>query len=788
MFGSKSNADSAIHRITVLAVFPLAVALIGVLLYAFIPAPAPRRAMPVATEFDVEIRPDEPRRENRITTVSFEREVSEDEAETSSPTADSGAADNDEDAENADSGTSADEPERLSISLQQVDNLIREGNYPLATELLAEFAPQVSGLLKVRIQLRRGLCAELEGHWQTALVHYRSLTDSHSQTAISDAAAVATARVLIERGRRDVATAMLMRLLLSREQSMRKELLGDVVHTLASGLAPVTRQHSLLNEDEWLTARHTSTPEGLLKSWGMLDAGKRLPLHQDVLNVRQLTDDPSGVLVSLESESATVASVLQRVTQQIKWRLDVPESLIVTLQSRTMMFDCSELPLDVVLDAMLKSNSLTWSFQDQTISVLREDHPQANDGLTSEHGMGKNAKPDVLQAQLMSAERFQQLAINLAPEHSAAAVSYLLLGATVAKKGEVNRSIQLLRTAADTFPRSSAIGAMHLCLGKALLISGDRENALKHFYKTVDRVSGIETDTVAYLYIGRMLIENDTARDAVSPLMRALSLSEETIFEAPAALLLAAAYLQNGNAAAANSVLLNHRLVFEAGEDDPEVLSVRTRQLATQAALISSLSRFWGSNGTQRIREGRALLSSLTTTNADEWFGGHGAYLAGVAFAAVGLDSQRNAVFTKSLMGDHQFPLQAKMTAMLSGDLNYEKSLSASVAVEKKTPGIAATVPGTIPKDRSAIDRTLLLKNEAAFRYGRHDEVLAACQIFLKDRTNVDSDIRKPMLRLMGLVYQIQGQHQLAIRCLAGIAPTDDNTAERSATTKDSQL
>lgn len=790
MFGPKSTMNEAIRRITAIAAIPLAAVLSGVMLYAVLSlrsAPSPKQAAPMIVQDDAAHTAKRP---SNITLVTFQQETSDHE-QTSS-----GSGDHKElqpqtnestPAAIAGPGQPAVAREALSISLGQVDNLIREGNYPLASELLGEFESQVSGLLKVRIQLRRGLCAELQGKWQAALEHYRALADSHGQTAISDAAAIATARVLIERGRRDVGTTMLMRLLLGRERSMRKELRGDVVHTLAYGLAVSTRQYSWLQEDEWLSARHTPTPEALLKSWALLDAGERLPLHRDVLKIRQLTSDPSGILVSLESESSTLSSVLKNITTEVSWRLNAPETLTQTLQSRTMVFDCAELPLDVILDAVLKPNGMDWTFQDSTLNILRNENLQANDGLSSDSSTPEKTEASVLRDQLLAAERFQQLAINLSPDHPAAAVSYLLLGATVARKGEIDRAVQLLKTAADTFPRSPALGVLNVSLGKALLIQGDRELALKHFYKTVDRVSGIEIDTIAYLYIGRILIENDTARDAVAPLMRALSLSEETVFEAQSALLLSAAYLLKGNASAANTVLLNHRLAFEVDDTQSPAVQLRTRQLAKQGALISSLARFWGSNGTQRIREGRGLLSSLTTTNTDEWFGGHGAYLAGVAFAAVGLDSERNAVFRKCLMGSSRFPLQNRMTALLSGDLNYKDALSDSETAMSKAPAPATQSESPIPRDNSATHRTLLLRNEAAFRDGRYDEVMETCQTFLKDHANVESEIRKPMLRLMGLVYQMQGQHELAIRCLAGIAPMD-NSAELSATNKDPQL
>lgn len=801
MFGNKNTVNHAVWRITMLAAVSSCAVICCLLLYAVIPRDSEGNSSSVAHELPVEglqkatLKPllSPPKRDSLISTISFEQSAAETERDRPGQGATADPWEQSAEAFNADFQSVQQEIRpKLSINLRHVDDLIRQGNYGFASELLEEFEGQASGLVKVQIRLRRGLCAELEGDPGAALSHYRSLADTYQLTAIADAAAVATARVLIERGRRDIGTAMLMRLLLGRESSMRKELRGDVVHTLASGLVPAVRRGSPLSDSEWPSAKYTSTPEQLLSRWSMLDAGKRLPLRQGVLNLRQLTSDPEGILISLESQSSGVFAVLERIAGELKWSLNLEDSVRKTLNERTMMLDCEELPLDVAFDALLKPNGFGWSYENNSLTVQRNLRLQSNDDRSLQLGDVEEDHEARVASQLMVAGRFQQLAVNLAPEHPAAASSYVLLGATTAKHGDFDRAVRLLQTAADTFPRSPAIGTINLCLGKAELIRGQREDALKHFYRTVDRVSGLETDTIAYIYIGRILLENDTPRDAISPLMRGLSMSEETEYEAPAALLLSSAYLLNGNAAGANAVLLKHRLAFEYNAEQSPVVQSEIRKMSRQAALISSLARFWGTNGTQRIREGRALLSALTNVRAEECFGGHSAYLVGVAFAAVGLDSERDAVFHKSMAGSDRFPLQEKMGSLLTGQLQTENSLqrSESSAVETEARDISAAENLTAVPQRGSTDRAVLVNAEANFRNGQHAEVLKSCQQFLQDasRSNASPEIRKSMLRLMGLVYQTQGKHQLAIRCLAGLPPTAENQADSSTDSKGTKL
>ena len=682
----------------------------------------------------------------------------------------------------------------VPISLARVDTLILAGNYPFAAQLLEEFEGLSSGLVTTQIRFRRGLCAELLGDPQRALIHYRSLAETHHSTVISDAATLASARTLIERGHRDVGNAMLLRLLLNRERSMRRDLRGDVVHTLAAGLLPVAERDSLLQESQWLTVVRNPTPEELLGSWSKLGPDGSPPKKRDTLNVRRLTSSPPGILVTMQFSALDITQILSKLASELNWSFTADGVASRMVHNRTLAVDFEELPLDVVLDALLIPHGVRWKYDRQQLSIDAAPIRNPDVIATGEGQSVSEVQPNRASEQdrFRVADRFLQLAVNVAPEHPSAPLSYVLLGTTAAKMGDVETAITFFNMSIDLFPRSPSVGVATFNLGKACLNQGQRREALKHFFRTIDNVAGLETDAVAYLYIGRILLENDTPRDAISPLMHGLSVVEGTEYEAPAALLLSAAYLLNGNAIAANSVLLEHRPAFEARAKHSRTAEVRVRQMAQQAAFLSSLARFWGTQGTQRIREGRALLAALTHVKVDTMFGRHSAFLVGVAFAAVGLSSEQDAIFRQSLAEPHGFPLQQRMRSLLTGQIAVEDSLQPEISTERVASEAAA--PGETAPARAQptpTERTALSRAEAAYRDGKYDEVLQSCHKLLRISQATDTattndpmpeqtrQFRKTTLRLMGLVYQTKGQHEQAVRCFAGIPPMLPNDHEK---------
>lgn len=694
--------------------------------------------------------------------------------------------------------------DRIPIDLAQIDALILKGNYGFAAELLQEFDARTSGVLKGHIRLRQGLCAELLGNPSLALKFYRSLLKTHASSAISDTATVACARNLLELGHHDVVTPMLMGLLLARERVLEKETLGDVTHLLALSMSVANGPHTLLDDNQWMIPVRHPGPEEILQRWKLTEGGRPELNAADEILVRRLTSSPQGVLVTAVNSRLSVERVLARLCKELEWTLVLDDAARRAFVLRVAAIDCEEVPLDVILDCLLQPHGFRWSYLNSRLSVstvaqTRQESAPATvdsepdtvtDNVSVETGATvpsltpNTATTEVAESsererqRLEIAERFQQLAVSLAPEHPRAPGTYLMLGATAAARDELERAISYFKTTLELFPRSSAVGAATFNLGKALLAQGRRDDALAQFYRTVDGASGLGADAVGYLYIGRILLENDTAHDAISPLMRGLSLAEETAYEGPATVLLSAAYLMSGNAEAANQVLVDHRTAFAAASNASAEAAAAKRKISNHAAFLSSLARFWGSQGRQRIREGHALLSSLTNVRAEDMFGQHSGFLIGVAFGAVGLHAEQAAVFRRSLAAPHAFPLQNRIRLLLSGRVGSSDSLDPEVTQETQNmTAAAASDTGRWLADRQA----KLAQAEAAVREGQHAKALSHCRELLltraqgvdeeSDEMQQEQQIRRTALRIAGLVFQDQGLHQEAVRCFTGTLP-----------------
>lgn len=778
MTGQKYSQTDSIGRITRVAVIVLVVSVSAVTMVAFVNPSTHSSAATASNELTRIVRLMAPEDDSGVVNVAFQQIDAPPEDN------DSGTQSSQEyvtppgrlAAENV-SGEFPSTVQLRTISLSQIDAVITHGNYSFAADLLNDFEPHASGLLKSKIRLRQGLCAELLGDAKTAFSHYRALARSIHSGAAADAATIAAARVLLDRGQGDAGNAMLLTLLLSRERSMHDDLVGDVVHLLARGLAVPAAEDYQLDDQSWLNAEHAQRPEELLQRWTLLTPDETTPFPHEGLRIRRLNDSPEGVLISLQFRSLTAADLLRRIFAELDWSVEGLETASRILYQRAVELNCDELPLDVVLDALLTPSELTWSFVDGVVRIEMRQKTVPERSADQESQLSEGADESLSRSQLKTALRFQRLAVNLAPDHPRSAVSYVLQGTTAARLGEIEQAVGLLQSTVELFPRSPARGVATFNLGKAALIQGDRQNALKYFYATVDNASGVEADTLAYLYIGRILLENDVPEHAIGPLMRGLALAEETKYEAAAALLLAEAWLLKGNANGANTVLLDHRAAFELNENTAQVSSARKRNQKQRAALISNLARFWGSTGSQRIREGRAVLTALTNPGSHIEFGGQSVYLTGVAFAAVGLDSERDAVFQKCLSGKQKYPLQQRMIALLEGNQTIEESVASGGRNHGDSPS-ADSASGSSPVESDGHkSRSVLIQAEAAYRNGNYEAVLTSCHTFLQatSETQQEREFRRPILRLMGLAYQAQGRHADAVRCFAGISTAADS-------------
>jgi len=632
------------------------------------------------------------------------------------------------------------------LRLQDLDRLIQDGSYEFAAEMINGGAVTTTELNRSQILFRQGLAEELAGGRRRALEAYHSLATAAQESPLADVGLLSAARVLINDGQLNMGIHLLMRLLISREESMHDEVRSHILHTLALGLVPVDDNHSLLDPLGWSLPLRAVTPEEMLQLCSVVDDGPEPPQLKSSFRVENITNTAGGIFVSARSQRCSVLQLLQATTHRAPCSLSVSEADRTLLDNRTLNLGFRALPFDIMLDCLLLPLDFEWTFSDGTLTVRHIDEksgpPRFND---------------------QTSRRFLAFAVNIAPEYRSAPFTLLRLAADQADHESIDAGEQSFAECREQFPDSAAAESASFNLGKIHLQRNERRQALECFYQTVDGVSGPELDAVAYVYIGRILLADDAAAEAVRPLMRGLSLAKTSEHEAQAAVLLAASYLMSGNPVGANSVLTKHRRAFT----HPRTSTPRTRQLNREAAFLSSLARYHKSSGVQKKREAEALLAALSALGEETTFGEHNSFLVAVAFGLIGMQTEQQQVILSSLGQPREFPLQRRMSLILNQRLRSEDALDPN-------PGLTRVSPLTLGRS------LILTQAEMSFRAGHHDEVLRLCSGLLwrnisssgqADRQTQSDETNRAALRLMGLVYQARGEHLKAVRCLAGVDP-----------------
>lgn len=663
----------------------------------------------------------------------------------------------------------------MKFSLSQIDSLIARGNYPFALELLQDAYSNATSLLKVQMELRMALCTELLARPKESLEYYRLVMKSPLSPGLSDAASLSAARVLVDQGRHDLAAAILARLLIQREQIMSPKLRGELMHSLASCLTPDSTQVSLLHDNGWVIPRSSRSPTLLMENWNRVSSDTiQIAEAEPELTVRRLTSSAEGIYVNCQHPSVSVMAVIQSVAKSAKLRLEVNQDVVQFLSERTSPIACREFPLDVFLDALCMPLLVEWSLEDGVLLVELSNSQSASKKRIE---------------RFRRAQRFLRLAVTMAQDHSEASLSHLYLGVTYAELGRVDRAVRYFRQSMEQYPRSNVRAAARFNLGKASLANDSREEALNEFYRTVDQVAGPEIDAAAYMYIGRILMENDLPRDAVTPLARAVAYATGSDQEPDAVVLLSAAYLMHGQMEAANTVLGEHREAFDALLDKDASPARERTHLRKQAAMLSSLARFWGSRGMQRNREGTKLLSSLSPLKLDLMFGEHNSFLVGAGYGAIGMMDLQKEIFQSAVAKLPPFPLQDRMQLVLAGESSVDEWLqgdhrSRIFSAEDRRRSVA-TVPALV-KLKSQFSAA-----ESEFRKGNANKTLKICGSIQSQLDNLPAElvgsesehaIRIANLKLLGYTHQSLKNHEQAIRCFSGIVDADVARTNRRTT------
>lgn len=639
--------------------------------------------------------------------------------------------------------TSADavpsETVNLANHIAIADEELRIGNYAKALDIFRYTLGLVSGTAEAPIRFRMALCAEAAGQFEEARVRYRAVSQKFSQSPWAGVAQLGEARCLSALGRIDLLESGPLRNLLLDETFFPETVRGELFHTCGLAFSReilANAEHDLLDDRGLVIADWTPDPILILDSLPQMlteHSGKKFAATFQLL---QRTDEsPDSIYVRVHSTNAPVDVLLKAASQKSGFQCVLSPLAQTSLKGRRQILHAEDISLSVLLDGLTVPFSLTWQQQGQTIHI-------------SHH---TETEPAQLSAfRLAAAERLLRNALFQAPDSRQAGHTRVALGTLLFNTRREADAAHVFRSQIEQYPRSPVDAETKFNLAKCLISLGQNPEASEHFLHSVDASGGQPlARAAAYIYVGRLQIEDEQYQAAVSSLVRAVALSEMGRLEKDAALMLSSAYLLAGNPQGANSVLMKRRTVLNAPETQDA------------AAFLSAFSRFRAAVlEDRREREGRTLVSALTNFKPESQFGFHWIILTAEAYEELGLQEQAIQKYLESLQAVSAARLKDRALLQLASRYRADNRLQD-----------AASVLDSISQEQAdAFSQQVALQTAlVAVDRGDSDSALKLCHFIVTKSDN--PEIQRLALKTMGRAFEQKQDHQAAIYCFSGRLP-----------------
>ncbi len=627
-------------------------------------------------------------------------------------------------------------------TVSDADQLLRAGSIAAAAEIYDVLAQSAHGIPQLELVCRRGICHELQGDFESALADYRAVVGPSTPRLVVQTAQLGQARILIGTQLPDLAKPLLYDLIASSPSWISA---GDAVQKSAQQLLACV----YANEAAKNIAEHATDPGWIARPVPLFPVQNALELllkpsaatsEQPTAAIQvasQSGKETHELLLTILTDRLSVQDFLQLLASATHLRFEWSMAAQQETLARTTQLAASRLSLPNILDAVLDPIGCTWETDQSSIRISRI----------------ADVAPDALDQQLrLRAVRTLRQVISAYPEDLSTPVAYLALANISLANGETDAAIAAYERLLTLFPRNPIKAETCFNLAKARMLRGDNAKAMESFYHVVDSTPGRELEPLAYLYLGRLMLEDGEPSKAIKPLVRAVALASDRRLSNASVLTLAAAYLFDQQPIAANQVLMEHSEGLQVEPDrDP-------------AAFLAAVAAYRiATSPSQLQREGRRLLGALPHVDPAKFFGNYGYSLLGEAYSELQLEGPATEVYEKALkqgvsgfLGD-QVTFELAALRLQRGEIDKARTL-----LNKLKAG---------PRQKWAV-RSRLQLAEISYQAGKDDECLDACRQLLADTSH---RVNKPsVLRIMGRVYERQGNHEKAAMCFGGLIPTDN--------------
>lgn len=586
-----------------------------------------------------------------------------------------------------------------------------------------------------RFHLRCGVCAESLGKLDRALEEYgRSLATATDETVIT-LCRLGQARVWRTLGHAEMALQLLAAEFLKNGNAQRAPSLRPFVAFLLADVLAAEGDRS-----DFAAPFHD---DGMLfPSWKfdlfertLLSSlrGQAAPQPPIAAGVRVVSDvDGAEIVLQVNLPRMGLRNVVEALCRETNRRVTWSPATRQAITGRSSEICVARCSLALCLDAITAPVGLKWT--------------EHGDEIRFETDADPTARP-VRAQRREAARRALQHAVEEHPHFMLAPQALVTLGNFAFLSGRHEDAAASYTQVFTTSPRSPICADAWFNLAKLEMHRERPDAALDAFWRVIDSGAPPESASIAYLFIGRLLLDAEQPRRAIVPLTRATQWTTESAVRSRAVLSLAVAHLFYGNPKAANEVLMDFRS--------------DVAEMTQQAAYLSALARYrFTANPARKLNEGQSLMAAAKSLRPDDLFGRYGWYLCGQTYQDLLLPELAVEVYREGLSRFEHVPYRNAIRFALA------TSLADAGDSEAAQQYLAELMQQPEPD----------WQRQSAFRLcelqlDQHQPLEAArtARALLGLCTTTGDKARA--LQMLGAAYQRMGDHASAALCFAGSTP-----------------
>jgi len=590
------------------------------------------------------------------------------------------------------------------------------------------------------LQFRVALALELDGRLDDAVKLLQYTAHNCRQLHYYGACRIAEARVWLKLNQPHRAIKILSEIVLNLAQNklVPPMMRADALHLLGVAVARTLQP----KYDDMLKPDSVANPQIVLNLTRDLEWAKPAQESEessppsdsspgDTLEVRKMGPGPLQFAVSSRFSNKTVSHVLQQLGRAADLQLKLSPKAQQRCDHQVVTVHVRDMPLTHFLFALSQFAEFVLLTDGNIISLAA-----ASD----------LAPAKVRQLRLKQTRDFLRDVTLSSPGHYLSHVSYIEAANLELELGRLKQAVNSLEQFERLYKVRDNRDVTYFNLAKALLASGEIEEATEYFYRVIDDNPASELAIPAYVLAGAALLEQGKLDRAPFPLRRALALSTHPRYTAYAAAKLALVYLIKDNPLAAGQVLQEHREYISNSE------------VETYCAFLGAYATFLGTPPPLLLPKHRSrLLSSLIQLEAAQLrLGTPERVLVTEAYERLGL-SEKAAAYALPAVKKHLPAVYlARLVPPLVRHYRQVGDLPAAWSMLQET---SAQLEGPVRT------RLLLELARIAYEAQRWNDSIAIC---LDLMTSTDAKTAKEALLLLGKTFEQLGNYRLAALCYAG--------------------